>query len=131
MNRNAWACVAFASLVSFASFAEATEAELGVVEVETVAVVARQFGLHKAGNLEVKIKGGIALPSWILCDRNYLTTTAQTDADGMLFAMLSSKSRRFSMRITDSSVARAYPRVATPGVESRCSIVAVSMSPIQ
>lgn len=114
-------------LASLSGLASAAEIELGVVPIESVAAVARAFGLHKAGNFEVKIRGDFNMPDGVVCDRQYVTTTAAIDADGAMLAMLLSGAPRIAMRISDSPNLRAYPTVPTAGVVPRCSIVALGI----
>jgi hypothetical protein len=127
MKRILATCLAGLTLASLSGIARATEVELGVVQIESLASVARAFALHKAGNFEVKIRNGFTAPSGLNCDRQYVTTSAAIDADGALLALLLSGAPRIGMRISDSPELRAYPTTATASVVPRCSIVALGI----
>lgn len=108
---------------------------IGPVEIETVGVIGVPFGLHSAGNVEVKIKGGFVLPPGVFCDQQYITTRRADDPQrAMLDALArvpyagSSWPRRFAtvyLTITDNEWYRAYPNQSGTGITPRCSIATI------
>lgn len=117
-----------AATLSASSGCRATEAELGVVTIDSVALIAAPLGLHQVGNLELKLHAPFALPPGMACDTTYVTTSSAVDADGLLLAMLLT-GKRVAMRITDAPATRAYPTTPTPGVTPRCSVMAMAIYP--
>jgi hypothetical protein len=92
------------------------------VYIQDVGVVALPSGGHLAGNLEVRIKGGFAVPAGVSCDGNWITTLKSVDADKRLFALLSlaqTTKQPVALRITDDPTYTAWP--------GRCSLVWVSL----
>lgn len=100
----------------------AGEGDIGPVYIQDVSVIALPSGGHLAGNLEVRVKGGFAVPAGVSCDGNWITTLKSDDADLRLFALLSLAQRTkqpVALRITDDGNHRAFP--------GRCSLVWVSL----
>lgn len=95
----------------------AGEGNIGPVAIEHLTIIAVPAGGHIAGNMEVKIKGGFALPTGVSCDTNYITTKKTTDPDRAMFNMLlkvQTTSQPIQLRITDNPAYTAYP--------GRCSL---------
>jgi hypothetical protein len=100
----------------------AAEGDIGPVLIERIAIIATPTGGHIAGNMEVKIKNGFALPAGVTCDTNFITTRKTTDPDRSMFSeLLQAKltSRPVRLRITNSTQFRAFP--------GRCSIEIVDL----
>src|ERR1043166_9684894 len=66
----------------------AAEADIAPVQIEHLAIIAIATGNHLAGNMEIKIRGGFALPRDVNCDTNYVTTRKTEDPDRAMFYML-------------------------------------------
>jgi len=101
----------------------AAQGDIGPVYVEHVSVVALAAGGHSAGNLEVKIKGGFAVPSGVSCDGTFITTLKSVDADKRLFALLlmaQTTKQPVNLRITDDP---AYTAIG-----GRCSLIWVTLA---
>ncbi|MEZ8822882.1 hypothetical protein AB6E04_00890 [Vibrio amylolyticus] len=106
-------------LTIFASSSvQAKDVHLGPQMIESVAIVnSASFG-HNAGNLEVKIEGGITDLKGLNCDVNYLTTTNDgVGFDNMVSVLLAAhvSSKPVLLGVTDNPAYNAYP--------GRCSIL--------
>lgn len=120
------AALALAGTLAAGSHCRAAVVELGVVTIDSVGVISAPLGLHKVGNLEIKLRTPAQLPPGMVCDTTYITTSSAVDADGLLLAMLLS-GKRVAMQITDAPATRAFPTTLTPGVTPRCSVVAMGL----
>ena len=106
------------AVASLCGSAAATQAEVPIFNVRSIAVVGTAFGAHSAGNME--ITGTFTLPGGLNCDPTYVTTSRAADPDRAMFAILKSafqKKLPVAMRLSDWPVLAAFP--------GRCSIVAV------
>jgi hypothetical protein len=102
--------------------AYAGEGDIGPITIERLGIIATATGGHIAGNMEVKIKNGFALPSGVKCATDYITTKKVTDPDRAMFYMLlkaQTTPQPIRLRITDDPALRAYP--------GRCSIEIVDL----
>lgn len=98
--------------------AQAAEADIGPVYLDKVAVVQAASGGHLAGNVEIKVRGGMTLPAGLVCDTSYITTLRSTDSDQRMFKLLSAAhlaGRAVTLRITDDPGLRAF--------NGRCSLM--------
>ncbi len=107
----------------FPTLSMATEGVVGPIYIESVSAISLASSGHKAGNLEIKIQGGFAQPSGMVCSNLYITTLKSVDADRRLFSLVSlakiSKLPVYLM-ITDDPQYLAYP--------GRCSLVWVELA---
>lgn len=117
------ACLLAAFLVSVAPEAFAATGRVGPVIIERVSVVAIADSGHQQGNLEVKIKGGFALPSGVVCDPQYITTLRSVDVDAKLFVLATLaqvKQRAVYLQITDNPAYQAF--------NGRCSLIWIDVA---
>jgi len=87
------------------------------VEIESISVMGVNAFGHKAGNMELKIKGGFSSSSVSCEDRNYLTTLKTADPDRAMLSLLRdarNSNRTVGLRITDNAKYTAY--------SGRCSV---------
>jgi hypothetical protein len=115
----------FAGILLILTFSSsfAADLDLGPIYVERVMTTALTSGGHRPGNLEIKVEGGFTLPTSVICDTNYITTTKSDDPDSRMFATLiiaQLKHRPLYIRITDNPEHTAYA--------GRCSLVWVSLA---
>jgi len=91
----------------------AGEANIGPVTIEHLTLIAVATGGHIAGNMEVKIQGGFAIPKGLTCtDANYITTRKTSDPDRAMLSMLlkvQKTAQAIQLRITDNPALTAYP----------------------
>lgn len=59
--------------------AYATDAVIGPVLLDSVAIVNVASSGHAAGNVEIKVTNGISDLKGLSCDKNYITTKKNTD----------------------------------------------------
>lgn len=93
------------------------------VFVEGVGIIALDgYTQHKAGNFEIKIKNGFALPPGVSCDTNYITTLQSVDPDKSMRAVLMAAQitgKSVILMITDDSAYTAFP--------GRCSLILAAL----
>ncbi len=94
--------------------------EYVTVKIETIAIVAiGSVGGHKAGNMELKIKGGFS-PAAVNCSHDYLTTLKTVDPDRVMLSLLRDAhnlDREVTLAISDDSKYTAF--------SGRCSVLTV------
>ncbi|MEI6746484.1 MAG: hypothetical protein WCL34_11020 [Methylococcaceae bacterium] len=86
------------------------------VKIESISVMGVNAFGHKAGNMELKIKGGFS-PSGVNCSHDYLTTLKTSDPDRAMLSLLRdayNSNRTVGLRITDDTKYTAY--------SGRCSV---------
>jgi len=101
----------------------AAQGDVNLVYVESVGVIPIAYGGHLTGNMEIKIKGGFAVPAGLSCDSNYITTLKTVDADRRLFALLSiaqATKQPVHLRVSDDAAYSAFP--------GRCSLLGVTLA---
>lgn len=94
----------------------------GPVYIEVVSIIEVATAGHAAGNLEVKIQGGLPALPGISCDNFYLTTQKINDANKRLFTLLTLAKINKSpveLYINDDPAYTAIP--------GRCNITAATL----
>ena len=100
----------------------AADGDVMSVLIQNAAVIQTAYGGHQAGNLEVKILNGFAMPPGVSCDSTYLTTLKSADPDKRLFALLAiaqTTQKPINLHITDDPTYTAFG--------GRCSIMGASL----
>lgn len=114
MNKH-FALAACAAILS--TSASAADWTLTDIKLDSIAVIAAPVGAHKAGNVEIAVTYGFALPTGFRCTDNYrLTTLKTTDPDRALLGILEDIKiwGKGSLTFTDDPALTAYP--------GRCSV---------
>ena len=121
----------------------AAEDDVGPLMVEMIGIISSPFGLHKAGNMEIKTSGfpdpparPPTLPPWmpwppdgptrqplkVKCDRIHITTRKSAESLQQMINLLTIAQTNMQpvyLRITDDVNQNAYP--------GRCSLVSVGI----
>jgi hypothetical protein len=109
-------------LSSISNPAYASVAAVSPVYIENVSVIEQDVLGHRAGNLEVRIKGGFTRPAELTCSDNvYITTLKSGDPQKRLFALLTLAKitqQPLMLHISDD------PQYSA--ISGRCSLVAAT-----
>lgn len=110
------------TLLLTAGYASAGTVEAAPKRLDGVTIIGNSAFGHAAGNLEIKVTGGLGSPAGVICDQNYITTKASAPSFNQMFTLLvaaKSAGKQVRLGITDDPSLTAF--------SGRCSLVAVTL----
>lgn len=123
-NGNMIMTAALLALAFFGMSVHAAEGDIGPVHLDSVGVLQLASGGHRAGNMEIKIRGGFMRPPGLGCDSMHITTLKSTDPDRRMLTLLTAAhltGKTVRLRITDDPALNAF--------DGRCSLMWVGVDP--
>ena len=115
-------------LVLTPKLSSATEADVGPLTIETIAILGVGFGQHKDGNIEIRTSGFTmappGTPGSLNCpDHKYITTLQTAKSYSYIVNLLTvaqTTGASVSLRLSDDPALNAFP--------GRCSITGVQLN---